>query len=864
MPGFKDLSLGERHVRLVCRVFLIALIVIFGIGSTSMRDVTYPQASEAVRPLATSVVMVTIDALSINDINDEIMPNLTRLTKMGAIGLMNGRTAKTQQPEHAYVTLGAGTRAQGPAEAGYAFNFDEPIEDARAFEVYIRNTSKPAPSEENVVHPYIATIIRANTNLSYEIVPGALGEALRRAGKRTAVFGNSDTLSNPCRYAVSIAMDRCGLVDMGNVGPSVTSAKPDFPGGVVANVARLSREVKNAVGPESSNVEKADLNVRKADLVVVESGDTARVERLWLSGTITEEAYSRARREALASADRLIAGILESVNLQDSILMVVVPTPSWEASKSGHLLTPVVIAGKGFSEGILTSQATRRTGLVTNTDVAATVLMSLGVAVPPWILGDPMTSVAELHPVQSVTGLLHRTAFVAGFRAPHLKTYVSILIIVVLGLPIIIAAATAMAARRKTNFGADTGANEKTAPTRKIGLGGKTAVRWKAAAGVEITLLALGVMPLVWLIMPLVIVVPFSISSSPTVFDSSALSVLYTLWAANMLNIIPPGLLTIMLAFVIAQIVRVGFGTVESRFAAMCLTTGTGIIVDAVAGAGLMKYSILGYDPIGGARFYGLGNEYMGALIGSLIVGCGLLLDCVSMHAQNQAHRHIQTHRHIQVYRHIQAGRQIHAGSRLQSGRRVLAWSILLIFASGVTGLALPTVGANLGGTLAAIVGFGVGYALFFRKRVAWSQVAGLSSFAALLILGIAAIDATQAGGPLSHWGKTLLWVRESGIQVLMDAVQRKTSMNLKLIRYTIWTKALLVFLGALAFIGIRPVGLARRILTVHPGFAGALSACLVAGGVSLITNDSGIVSSALITMYPALTLLALTWQEVM
>ena len=63
-------------------------------------------------------------------------------------------------------------------------------------------------------------------------------------------------------------------------------------------------------------------------------------------GIITEEAYSCARREALASADTLI-GILESVNLRDSVLMVVVPTPGRDASRrsiSSHL----VIAGKGF------------------------------------------------------------------------------------------------------------------------------------------------------------------------------------------------------------------------------------------------------------------------------------------------------------------------------------------------------------------------------------------------------------------------------------------------------------------------------------------------------------------------------------
>ena len=42
-----------------------------------------------------------------------------------------------------------------------------------------------------------------------------------------------------------------------------------------------------------------------------------------------------------------------------------------------------------------------------------------------------------------------------------------------------------------------------------------------------------------------------------------------------------------------------------------------------------MKVSMLGYDPIGGSRYYGLGNEYMGVLIGSLVIGCMVLLDLV-------------------------------------------------------------------------------------------------------------------------------------------------------------------------------------------------------------------------------------------
>ena len=37
-----------------------------------------------------------------------------------------------------------------------------------------------------------------------------------------------------------------------------------------------------------------------------------------------------------------------------------------------------------------------------------------------------------------------------------------------------------------------------------------------------------------------------------------------------------------------------------------------------------MRYSPLGYDPVGGARFYGIGNEYMGVLVGSSILAWAL------------------------------------------------------------------------------------------------------------------------------------------------------------------------------------------------------------------------------------------------
>ena len=51
------------------------------------------------------------------------------------------------------------------------------------------------------------------------------------------------------------------------------------------------------------------------------------------------------------------------------------------------------------------------------------------------------------------------------------------------------------------------------------------------------------------------------------------------------------------------------------------------LVVDVLLGAPIIKNSILGYDPIVAARFYGIGNEYMGVLIGTTLIGTTGLLD---------------------------------------------------------------------------------------------------------------------------------------------------------------------------------------------------------------------------------------------
>lgn len=770
---------------------LAALVLVLGLLAPVRSPRTWVWAAAA--PSVRRVVLVLVNALSLKDIDPALTPNMWKLASTGAVGLMNVRTAKTLQDEHTYVTLGAGTRAQGPQEAGCAFNSDEIVEGAPATVTFARNTGAAAPPPGSVVHPYIALIARTNSDSSYRIVPGALGEALRRAGKKTAVFGNSDTPGHLGRHAAAVAMDLRGVVDLGNVGRDTTIRRDDFPGGIATNTELVAALVRDAV------------TAGKADLVVVESGDTARVERYLAAGLLTEAAYEQARRLALSSADALVGRLLEFADFTDTVLLVLAPTPAAREAASGHSLAPIIAAGPGLSSGpgLLTSPTTRRDGLVASTDVAASILSWLGVDAPPWVLGAPVRVAPHRAPLTRLLSMHDEVASTYLMRAPLLKTFVGLQIVVALASLTLIAF---LAARHSSlrHLGVSREALRRTSDGHPEGV----AMQVQVAQVVWALLLGLGAVPLAMLVLPL---------ARPAGTVSAgiyvATAVLVTCFAARATCGRSPS-------------------AAPTPFAAVYLVTALAVICDALLGSKLMQGSILGYDPIGGARFYGIGNEYMGVLVGSLITGSGLVLDRMGLR-------------------------------RARSAVRAAALAgIGAIFAVALLVLASPSLGANMGGTLTAVVGFGIAYVLYLDRRVTRRELAILAVLAVSLVAGIAVADALRAGGPVSHWGRTVLAVRVDGPAALVDVVRRKAAMNLKLIRYTVWTRALFAFLAAVALLWVRPVGLAKRLMKAHPGFASSLAASLVAAAAAVLANDSGVVAAALLMLYPSLVLLYLAGHE--
>src|SRR5690606_1943437 len=142
---------------------------------------------------------------------------------------------------------------------------------------------------------------------------------------------------------------------------------------------------------------------------------------------------------------------------------------------------------------------------------------------------------------------------------------------------------------------------------------------------------------------------------------------------------------------------RAGRPAGTGPFVALSLATAAALVADVTQGAPLIKSSLLGYDPITGARFYGIGNEYMGVLIGTTLVGATGLLDRFPR-------------------------------------RSWLRWAILGLFALVAAVLAAPSLGVNVGGTIAASSGFAATALLLWRGRLTWRAVALAGVVAALVL----------------------------------------------------------------------------------------------------------------------------------
>ena len=260
------------------------------------------------------------------------------------------------------------------------------------------------------------------------------------------------------------------------------------------------------------------------------------------------------RNRLLENIDQFV-GELKAQMSPNDLLLIVSPSPSKRQLDSKDSFTPVVAYGPGY-HGFLTSGSTRRDLVVANTDIAPTVLSFMGINdLGIHMIGQPIVPkpATGFDALEKAQALSASAALTNRLRSPLVKGYV-VFQIIVIALSLIILALF----RKKSSW-------------------------------LQLLILAMGVVPLVLL--------PLGKISLP--FD----------WIYVVVAILSTLLLTWGLS--------IGFrANYYKAFVFVTLITLLALNVDILTGATMIKSSVLGYDPMAGARYYGVGNEYMGVMIG--------------------------------------------------------------------------------------------------------------------------------------------------------------------------------------------------------------------------------------------------------
>lgn len=685
-------------------------------------------------------------------------PHVGDWLKQGGIGALTIRSAGPRHEAAAYLQMGSGGQAVYTIESGTAYGARERMDDHFSAREWLERWSGESGGipDHAVVFPGIYRLKRENEGQPFTARLGLLGNLLAKNGISVAVYGNSDRVMEKSRYAALFAMDESGIVPRGDVSDRLL-AREERKGRILGTDYRYLLERWRQEPPNG--------------LTVLELGDLARLydERKQME----EGHFQKLRKQVLGEMARFLDTVLREKG-QDHLVMLVSPQVNPEAMEKKELLLPIAVWKPG-QRGLLSSRTTRQPGVVSGIDIAPTLLEWFRVPVPNVLDGHVLTAenvfrddvkvereavfawgTEDDQPsnefIRWVSGIQH----IYQNRPPVITGYVCLQMIV-------LALATGLWLWSRRN-----------GPGRFTGL----------IRTVRLSLLAMLFFPALFLLEPLLH------------------------WTVPWFAVVGAMIGTALLGASLVK--RLPF---PQTLMAVAGITVMCVLLDGFTGAKAMQRSYLGYDPIIGARFYGMGNEYEGVVIGSAV------LLAASLYEQRK-------------------NRQPGNPGRLSLVATFCLFGLVLYY------MAAPHLGANAGGFLAGAVAFS--FALSRLEGWEWGRRGWwLTGF--LLLMGMAVLITLNllSSHPPTHVGKVAHQLLTGDWREVGNILERKLEMNLRLIRVSMWSKVFALSLVAIGLLSLRPERYLRRMAARYPfmvkGFGG-----IVAGSLAtLALNDSGIVSAA-------------------
>ncbi|HEB13029.1 MAG TPA: hypothetical protein ENI11_05090 [Actinobacteria bacterium] len=471
------------------------------------------------------VIMIVVNGISVEDLVANNLPNIKKsLEKNAAIGLMNTRGAKgTAGSASSYLTIGTGARSKAGKFGDLAVDKGEKVQ------FHGKLQSFPITGRSQVASPSYPEMSRLSGKLGYTAVPGTLGELLRKAGIKRAVFGNADALGKYHREINLIIMDTRGSTDYGSVARAMNT-----PDQAIAAIKK---------------------GLLKSQFVALEYGDTAKVGS-WRDFR-TNQKVDAERKRSLREIDSLFGKLSATFMDDDTMIIMVSPFPPVELAKSSLFQAPIIISSRNH-RGLLTSASTRWKGMLTNTDIAPTILSFLDVSVPANLRGRSITSIPDDDPLAVVERLEKKSSINYTARSQIIRAYITVVVVAL----IVISLAFLLSPRGR-----------KLVYFQPILL---SLIFFPAVA-------LLGNIPdLPAILLPVVI---------PLVSLAAGFAT-WLIWRHNP---------------VVA-------------LAVPCLIGLATLIIQLPLGSILERNSILGMNSIIGARFYGIGNEYTGVMLACAVL----------------------------------------------------------------------------------------------------------------------------------------------------------------------------------------------------------------------------------------------------
>jgi len=227
-----------------------------------------------------------------------------------------------------------------------------------------------------------------------------------------------------------------------------------------------------------------------------------------------------------------------------------------------------------------------------------------------------------------------------------------------------------------------------------------------------------------------------------------------------------------------------------------------------------MKRAALSYDLVVGGRSYGIGNEYMGVVIGTAILGSTSMLQLFPKY------------------------------------KKTLLIVTAAIFAGLIFFFAAPAIGSKAGGAITATVGFSAAIYRVLHREISLKSVLFLLG-ALLGGVGILAIfNYIFPIGEQSHIGRAFANLFQGNLGPIWQMILRKVTANYYLLKHSPFSTILLLQLMVWGAIYYRQRKCWAVLYNELPYFMAGMTAMFWGAVASILLNDSGVIAAPLLLNY--------------